>query len=303
MFLLTQFTIRRLLIPIALEKARVQFLLSYASRNVLLTRIGNTNNFKAVVPGELTVDDITALSATVGCSVNFFPMNKEGRILKENLFVRQFEGNTLSLTYPSRSGFTKDDECLDGPKKNSPLYDAKGFSTKANFVVPVMEFKLLETGVIDAMTACGHVWFEDERMPNSGKPLVKQFFGLAIETNTMFMYCTLPWRICWFCIIALTLSKFVLTFYSWEPVKDVVSDWRMLLQIHREQLERLGRGEGFFDPRLTESQKEAVFVALQSAGTIKALLGGGGCGKTCCLDEAIMQLAFHHTEDTPSSAL
>jgi hypothetical protein len=180
MLLLTQFTIRRLLVPIALEKARMTFLLEYASRHMFVTRIGNTSKFKAVVPGELSVDDITALTATVGCSVQLTPRNVRGKTTDELLFVTRFEGNVMSLTYPSRSGFTKEDERLDGPQEDSPLHGANNLFLRANFLVPVMEFKLLETGVIDAMTACGHYWFEDELHPNSGKPLVKQFVGLTI---------------------------------------------------------------------------------------------------------------------------
>jgi hypothetical protein len=174
MLLLTyiQFTIRRLLLPIALEKARMTFLLQYASRHVFVTRIGNTSKFVAVVPGELSLDDITALSAAVGCSVMFLPRNVKGKIVEELLFVTRFEGNVMSLTYPSRSGFTKEEECLDGPQRDSPLHDAKNLFMRANFIVPVMEFKLLETGVIDAITTCGHYWFEEELNPNSGKPLV-----------------------------------------------------------------------------------------------------------------------------------
>jgi hypothetical protein len=172
MSLLIQFTIRRLLLPIALEKARMTFLLKYASRHMFVTRIGNTSKFTAVVPGELSLDDITALSAAVGCSVLFLPRNVKGKTVEELLFVTGFEGNVMSLTYPSRSGFTKEEECLDGPQPDSPLHDANNLYMRANFLVPVMEFKLLETGVIDAITTCGHYWFEEELNPNSGKPLV-----------------------------------------------------------------------------------------------------------------------------------
>jgi hypothetical protein len=180
MLLLTQFTIRRLLLPIALEKARMTFLLEYASRHMFFTRIGKTSKFTAVVPGELSIDDITALSAAVGCSVQLLPRNVRGKTVEELLFVTCFEGNVMSLTYPSRSGFTKEEECQDGPQRDSPLHGANNLYLRANFMVPVMEFKLLETGVIDAMTSCGHQWFEDELNPNSGKPLVKQFVGLTI---------------------------------------------------------------------------------------------------------------------------
>jgi hypothetical protein len=180
MFLLTQITNCRLLLPIALEKARMTFLLDYSNRNVELSRVGNTNKFKAIFPLELSKEDIIAITATVGCSVMFRETDSNGKKWVETLFVTKFHDNTLNLTYPSRSGFTKEDDNNDGPHQSSFLYSASNFVSRAHFKVPVMEFKLLETGVIDAMTSCGHLWFEDEAKPNSGKPLVKLFAGFTI---------------------------------------------------------------------------------------------------------------------------
>jgi hypothetical protein len=156
------------------------FLLDHATRNVLLSRIGNTNRFTAVFPNELSQDDIVAVTATVGCSVMFYETDKHGKKWAEKLFVTKFHGNTLILTYPTMSGFTKSDETKEGPDQGSFLYSASNFVSRAHFKIPALEFKLLETGVIDAMTSCGHLWFEDEAEPNSGKPLVILLAGITI---------------------------------------------------------------------------------------------------------------------------
>jgi hypothetical protein len=78
-----------------------------------------------------------------------------------------------------------------------------------------------------------------------------------------------------------------------------------LIQIKRDQLQRLKCGEGFYNKTLSQEQKHAVSMLLEHKleRSINALLAPPGTGKSSTLDEVIMQVVNFHLEDTPGSAL
>jgi hypothetical protein len=76
-------------------------------------------------------------------------------------------------------------------------------------------------------------------------------------------------------------------------------------QISVSQLERLKRGDGFFNSQLSKDQKDAVvmFIGDTIDCCIQTLVGGAGCGKTAVIDEVLLQINHHHVEAVPGDAL
>jgi hypothetical protein len=167
----------RLLLPICLEKARSRFLIMHANRHCLLTQTGPLNfelTFENVKSqhlncneddsdDNLTREDRIALSSLIGGKVKVTASDRLGTKKSEELFIVDFVEDTLTLTCPTPSDFTKQDVFQEiGPSMDSVIYRAENLRVEAHFHVSKLDFKIAETGVIDAMTACGLKWFGNE---------------------------------------------------------------------------------------------------------------------------------------------
>jgi hypothetical protein len=93
----------------------------------------------------------------------------------EQLFVTSMDDAGLNLNYLVRSGFTKTENNYNGPHPESFLYKARDLEMHGTFHMADFKFKLLETAVIDGLTACGKTYFEGKDVTICGTPLVSYY--------------------------------------------------------------------------------------------------------------------------------
>jgi hypothetical protein len=159
--------IYRILLPVELERARTNFLIKSANRNVELTQTSPTS-FYAKFLTPLGTNDLLFLGATVGEKVIFKKWSQ-----KEELFVSSLDKERgLKLEYPDKSGFTNQTEQNFGPPPESFIFDANNLNLHAHFTMSNFKYRLLETGAIDGLTALGGRWFFGENISKIGTPMV-----------------------------------------------------------------------------------------------------------------------------------
>jgi len=152
----------------------MSYLLSYASREVLLThnggssytaRIRNAGGSPKSADGDddnmnsITNEDFTALTAAVGGKVQFTGRNRWGEYETVDMFVRSLSEDILDLVLLDRADFTKERRINPAVTQNCFVFGVKDFGIFARFLLSEMEFKLQETGIIDGMSGCGSRWF------------------------------------------------------------------------------------------------------------------------------------------------
>lgn len=163
----------RFLLPIELEKARLQYLLSGASGEVYVTRQSHLG-FLLEFNFELTREDLQCLMATVGEKVI---LKHDGH--HEKLFVTALAHRGLILTYPVDADFTSSDTCGSthnrtrvGPGQFSFLARPRRLKVWATFYVSSLTYKVMETAVVDGVSALGEDWFGVRHVFLIGLPLV-----------------------------------------------------------------------------------------------------------------------------------
>jgi hypothetical protein len=179
--LLIHYAHSRLLLPVCLEKARMTFLLAHAGCDVIVNEIG-PNKYSATVLGRvdpkdrnrsmpLVDHDYTALLAAVGGLVTLSSRDRYGEKKPVDLFVNDLKDDILYLTYIQRSDFTKEAKSVHvGLPNNCVIKDAINLHMRAKFKLSEFEFKVQETGIIDAMTGCGVDWFGNYNETNLTVP-------------------------------------------------------------------------------------------------------------------------------------
>lgn len=168
----------RLLLPIELEKARLTYLLRNARRHFTVTRRGSTD-FVAEAVTPLNRDDLKYLGATVGEKIELI---YQGR--KEKLFVSKLTSTGLLLTYPNERDFTRNAGGEIGPLETSFLHDPRNLYCEGQFHLAPFTFKILETSVIDGLTALGPALFGENEVRLTGLPLVSNFIIYVLLYNT-----------------------------------------------------------------------------------------------------------------------
>lgn len=178
----------RLLLPIQLEKARLRCLLAKASGRAYVTEHRQGLKYFLDFDGKLDREDLLCLMATVGEQVTLRARN--GR--KEDLFVASMTATGLVLVYPIKSHFTRNDnnQGRDGPHPSSFLINAKQTPVHANFFLAPMTYKVMETGVIDSVSALGEDWFGKRVVRMIGLPLVSIHFFFG--PNVPFFHLLIP---------------------------------------------------------------------------------------------------------------
>lgn len=167
----------RLLLPIQLEKARLTFFLTRARRNFQITRRGRTA-FEAESLHPLGHDDLQYLGATVGEKV---VLTYQGR--RETLFVSKMTSRGLLLSYPDDRDFAVNNNGTIGPNENSFLHAPQDLVCFARFHLAPFTYKVMETAVIDGLTAFGPTWFGDRPVRMTGLPLVCIFIFMFSECS------------------------------------------------------------------------------------------------------------------------
>lgn len=124
-------------------------------------------------------NDQKFLSATVGEKI---VLSFEGR--KEELFVSKLTNTGLVLEYPNEGDFTRDTGGETGPRESSFLHDASGVLCMGEFYMAPLTFKIMETAVIDGLTALGPALFGNREVMMTGLPLVSNFTFFCPVCNT-----------------------------------------------------------------------------------------------------------------------
>lgn len=254
------------------------FLLRSARRHFYVTRTDKlTFVAKVVVP--MDRDALKFVGATVGERV---VLTYQGR--KEELFVSAMITNGLLLTYPNRRDFTRNADVATGPQQGSFLYDARDLFCLGDFFMAPFSYKIMETSVIDGLTALGPAWFGDREVAMTGLPVVSV---LCLQFRTDAQQLTQ--------ILKRPQCKCYTQCLTPHP----------LLQVPMERVEKVQKREGLNNPLLSDEQLSVLVRLLRNEVErgIMFCLGAAGTGKTKVLDEYIFQVTMHHQEDCPGSAL
>lgn len=157
-----------MLLPIELERARLKYLLKKASRQGYVSRL-TTLKFELRFNQKLEREDIQCLVAAVGEKVQLTHEDES-----EDLFVASTTSDGLILMYPINTEFTSTHNIggVVGPEESSFLSRARMLPVDAKFYAAPLNYKLLVTGVIDAITACGPEWFGFREVHMVGLPMV-----------------------------------------------------------------------------------------------------------------------------------
>lgn len=181
----------RLLLPIQLEKARLRCLLAKASGRGYVTEHVQGLKYFLDFDGKLEREDLICLMAAVGEQVTL--RSRNGR--SEDLFVASMTATGLVLVFPIRSHFTRTGNTSgrDGPRPSSFLWDARQTPVHARFSLSPMTYKVMETGVIDGVSACGEDWFGKRVVRMIGLPVVSFYFIFGpVHTFQRFICCCEP---------------------------------------------------------------------------------------------------------------
>lgn len=154
------------------------YLLRSARRHFSVTRTGRAT-FVADAVTPMDRNALKFLGATVGERV---VLSMQGR--KEELFVSKLTTTGLLLTYPNRRDFTRNADGESGPPQGSFLHDARGLFCLGDFHMAPFTYKIMETSVIDGLTAFGPAWFGDREVKMTGLPVVSIFLA------TLFFWAT-----------------------------------------------------------------------------------------------------------------
>lgn len=133
-----------------------------------MTRVGSLR-FELGFFDALEREDVQCLVAAVGEKVEL-SHDEEA----EDLFVASATSDGLILMYPVDSDYTSTHNTGGrvGPAEDSFLSRANRVPVRARFYAAPLNYKLLVTAVIDAVTACGKEWFGTIPVYMVGLPLV-----------------------------------------------------------------------------------------------------------------------------------